>query len=66
MKPNQTIMFFGIKPNKPKISNIKTEPNETRYGFKMVANFYKSKYQKAKNPNRNRTQIHIELAYLKL
>ena len=38
MKPNQTIMFFGIKPTKQKKnSNIKTEPNKTTYGFGSVS-----------------------------
>ena len=37
MKPNQ-------KLNKPKTGSIKTEPNLIRYGFNMVANFYKPKY----------------------
>ena len=35
------------------------KPNQTRYRFNMVANYYKLKYQKIKNLNL--TEIWIEL-----
>lgn len=36
-------MVFGLKPNKPKIKSIYTEPYQNRYNTNIVADFINQK-----------------------